>query len=188
MLGFFFKGLLFVAPLGITIFILYSTFDWVDSLVRIRFEGKSPNDQFFIPGVGFLIVVFSTMMIGFVFTVLLPQTLQNYIERGIKKMPLVKVFYSAFKDLLSAFVGEKRKFDKAVLVTINKESNIKKIGFITQDDLNYNDLKDMVSVYFPHSYAFSGELFVVPKDQVEYLDIPPADVMKIIISGGVSST
>ncbi len=186
LLNYFVRGLLFTAPVGLTILILYSAFDFVDSLVRIRFPTGTANQQFFIPGLGFLIVVGGTMLVGFVFTVLLPQTLQNLIENWIKRLPLVSIFYSAFKDLISAFVGDKRKFKQAVLVTINNESNIKKLGFITQESLDEIGEDDLVSVYCPHSYAFSGEMFIVPRTQVKYLNIPSAEVMKLIISGGVS--
>ena len=184
--GYFVRGLLFVAPIGFTILILYSAFDAVDSLVRINFSWDQPNEKIFIPGLGFLIVVFGTALLGFVFSRLLPQTIQNWFENGMKHLPIVKIFYSAFKDLISAFVGDKKKFKTGVLVTINKESNIKKLGFLTQDDLNLINLPDMVSVYCPHSYAFSGEMFIVPKEQVQILSLSSAEVMKIIVSGGVS--
>ena len=184
--GYFVRGLLFVAPIGFTILILYSAFDAVDSLVRINFSWDQPNEKIFIPGLGFLIVVFGTALLGFVFSRLLPQTIQNWFENGMKHLPIVKIFYSAFKDLISAFVGDKKKFKTGVLVTINKQSNIKKLGFLTQDDLNLINLPEMVSVYCPHSYAFSGEMFIVPKEQVQILSLSSAEVMKIIVSGGVS--
>ncbi|MBK6977202.1 MAG: DUF502 domain-containing protein [Cytophagaceae bacterium] len=185
-ISYFIRGLLFVAPVGFTALILYSAFDFVDSLVRIRFSIDRPDELFFIPGLGFFIVVAGTALIGFVFTRLLPQTIQNWIENGIKNLPLVKIFYSAFKDLVSAFVGDKKKFKTGVLITLNVNSNIKKLGFLTQDNLDILNLPDMVSVYCPHSYAFSGEMFIVPKEQVEILSISSAEVMKIIVSGGVS--
>lgn len=184
--SYFVRGLLFVAPVGFTILILYSAFDFVDSLVRIRFSIDRPDEKFFIPGLGFFIVIGGTAFIGFVFTRLLPQTIQNWIENGIKNLPLVKIFYSAFRDLISAFVGDKKKFKTGVVITLNVNSNIKKLGFLTQESLDILDLPDMVSVYCPHSYAFSGEMFIVPKSQVEILTISSAEVMKIIVSGGVS--
>ncbi len=184
--SYFVRGLLFVAPVGFTILILYSAFDFVDSLVRIKFTWDNPNERFFIPGLGFIIVIFATAFTGFVFTVLLPQRMQTWVENGIKNLPVVKIFYSAFKDLISAFVGDKKKFKQGVLVTINKEANIRKLGFLTQDNLESLGHKELVSVYCPHSYAFSGEMFIVPKDQVELLNISSAEVMKIVVSGGVS--
>ena len=104
----------------------------------------------------------------------------------MNKIPLVKLIYSAVKDLLGAFVGDKKKFNKPVLVRINKENNLYQIGFITQSDLTDLGLTDMVVVYFPHSYAFSGYHYFVPKENIKPLDVPGPTAMKFIVSGGVS--
>src|SRR5690606_10745110 len=85
-----------------------------------------------------------------------------------------------------AFVGERRKFDKPVLVEINRENHLFQIGFITEQDLSELGLRDMVSVYLPHSYAISGIHYIVPRDRVRALNIPGTVAMKYIISGGVS--
>jgi uncharacterized membrane protein len=108
--SYFVRGLLFVAPIGFTIFILLSAFDFADNLVRIKIPTDDPNRDLIIPGLGLLIVVLGTIIIGFVFSVLLPQAIQNLIENAIKQVPLVRIFYFSFKDLISAFVGDKRKF------------------------------------------------------------------------------
>jgi uncharacterized membrane protein len=175
-----------VAPIGFTVLILISAFDFVDNIIRIRIPSADPNSENFIPGLGFLIIVSGTMLIGFVISVFLPQALQNLVENIIRHIPLVRIFYFAFKDLISAFVGDKRKFNQPVLMLLNKESGIQKVGFITQNDLSNLGLKDKVAVYCPHSYAFSGELYIVPNQNVQPLDLPSAEVMKLIVSGGVS--
>jgi uncharacterized membrane protein len=184
--GYFIRGLLFVAPVGLTILLLYNAFDFVDSIFRIRFNHGTRNEEFFVPGLGFLIVTLGTAFVGFVFTSLIPGRIQIYLESGLSKLPFVNIFYSAFKDLVSAFVGDKKKFKTPVLLHLNLNSNIYKLGFITQSDLEILSMPEMVSVYCPHSYAFSGELFIVPKDQIKILNISSADAMKMIVSGGVS--
>lgn len=184
--GYFVRGLLFVAPVGFTIFILYSAFDFVDGLIQIPFDTETSTKPFIIPGLGFLIVVGGTAAIGFIFSTLLPQTIQNWLENVIKNLPIVKIFYTAFQDLTSAFVGDKRKFQQPVIVTINKESGVKLLGFITQKDLSMLQLPGQVAVYCPHSYALSGVMYIVPKENIELLHMPSAEVMKLIISGGVS--
>jgi uncharacterized membrane protein len=88
--------------------------------------------------------------------------------------------------LLGAFVGDKKKFNKPVLVRINKDNNLHQIGFVTQADLTDLGLDDMVVVYFPHSYAFSGYHYFVAKENVKPLNIPGPTAMKFIVSGGVS--
>ena len=102
------------------------------------------------------------------------------------RAPLVKLVYSSLNDLFKAFVGKEKKFNKPVLVKVNTISDLEKMGFLTQTDLSKLNIKDKVTVYFPHSYNFSGEMFIVPVEHVTPLDIPAAEAMKFIVSGGVT--
>ena len=101
-------------------------------------------------------------------------------------MPLIKTIYESVTDLLSAFVGNKKKFNVPVMVKMNKESDIYKLGFLTREDLSQLGIPNTyVAVYLPHSYNFSGNMFVVPSTQVTTLNLPSSEVMKFIVSGGV---
>ena len=184
--SYFVRGLLFAAPVGFTILILYSAFDYVDSIIRIQIPTSDPNQSIFIPGLGFSIVVFGTIFIGFLVSVIFPQTLVNIIENVIRHLPLVRIIYFSLKDLISAFVGDKRKFNQPVTILMDKNSGIKKVGFITQNSLNELGLENYISVYCPHSYAFSGEILFVPKENIELLNLSSAEAMKLIVSGGIS--
>ena len=87
---------------------------------------------------------------------------------------------------MEAFAGNKRKFNKAVLVSI-EANDVWRIGFITQTDALKFGLSEHVSVYVPHSYAFSGVLYFVKKERIKKLDgISSTDAMKFTISGGVA--
>lgn len=175
LITYFGRGLLGVAPLGLTIYVIYSVFVWVDGLVPID-----------MPGIGFLIMFGIILGSGVLISTVLPRSFAGLVEGAIRHLPLVSLIYFSVKDLISAFVGDKKKFNQPVLVLLNKESGIRKIGFITQTDLSRLGLTDAIMVYLPHSYAFSGELFIVPAENVKLLNIPSADVMKLIVSGGVS--
>jgi len=115
-----------------------------------------------------------------------PQSFASLFEGSIRHLPLVSLIYFSVKDLISAFVGDKKKFNQPVLVLMNRESGIRKIGFITQTDLSNLGLDDAVMVYCPHSYAFSGELYLVPAENVKLLTMSSSEAMKLIVSGGVS--
>jgi uncharacterized membrane protein len=172
---YFFSGTLFIVPLVATIYVIFLSFSWLDSLIPLPY-----------PGLGFAIIIVAITLFGYFTSNFLFQTLVTWFDSIVNKIPLVKLIYSSVKDLLNAFVGDKKKFTKPVLVTINKENQLHRIGFITQDDLGPLGLKDMVVVYFPQSYAFAGDHFVVPKESVRPLDIPGHVAMKFIVSGGVS--
>jgi uncharacterized membrane protein len=139
------------------------------------------------PFIGFLSAISLVIIMGMVGSSLILQPFFKIIDHNLERAPLIKTIYSSVKDLLSAFVGKKKRFNKPVLVLTNKDPEVQKIGFVTNEDLT--DLgvsSDKVTVYLPYSYAFSGMLIVVSKTQIIPLDASSADMMKFIISGGVT--
>lgn len=183
--SYFVQGLLFLAPVYITLYIIYIAFIKVDGIIPV--EIHSEGDTYYrLYGIGLLIVLFIIISVGFIGSTFLAVPVFNLLEAGLSRIPLVGIIYQSLKDLVEAFVGDKRKFNQPVIVLINKESGFRKLGFLTQTDLSFLDMKGFVTVYCPHSYAFSGEMFVVPVENVSLLHIPAADVMKFIVSGGVS--
>ncbi len=173
---YFLQGLLFIAPISITIFVIIRLIVFIDGLIPLS-----------IPGLGLLIVIGSITLFGLLGSLLIRTPISFFFNRLIDRIPLVKILYSSLKDLMSAFVGQKRKFTKPVMVLMNRESNIRKLGFITEDDLASIGINDgLVAVYLPHSYNFSGNLFIVPLGSVEPIDAPASEVMKFIVSGGIT--
>jgi uncharacterized membrane protein len=174
-LRYFFSGTLFIVPIGATVYFIFASLAWLDSLLNLPY-----------PGLGLLIILVGITAFGYLTTNFAFKTFTIWFDHGMNRIPLVKLIYSSLKDLLDAFVGDKKKFNKPVLVEINKENKLYQIGFVTQADLSELGLNDMISVYLPHSYAVSGLHFIIPKDRVTPLNISGPAAMKYIISGGVS--
>jgi uncharacterized membrane protein len=172
---YFFSGTLFIVPLVATAYFIFISFRWLDNLLNLPY-----------PGLGFAIILIAITGFGYLTTNFAFKTFTDWFDHGMNRIPLVKLIYSAVKDLLGAFVGDKKKFNKPVLVRINKDNNLYQIGFITQSDLSDLGLDDMVAVYFPHSYAFSGFHYFVSKENIKPLNISGPIAMKFIVSGGVS--
>lgn len=177
------QGILYIAPLGITIYIIYTVFNFVDGKVQ---ELLVQFFDFEIPGLGLVTLVLSLIVIGFLGRTIIARPLKLVFKKTLDRVPLLRFVYSALNDLFSAFVGKEKKFNQPVLVKVNLNSDLEKLGFITEENLELLDEKEKVAVYFPHSYNFSGELFIVPKVNIKTLDIPSTDVMKFIISAGLS--
>lgn len=174
---YFLQGLLFIVPITVTVFVLYKVFVLVDGILPIT-----------IPGLGLVIILILITLAGVFGSTIIAGPLVTYFEKWINKAPLVKIIYSSVKDLMSGFFGSKKSFDQPVLVSMGENLNIKKLGFITNSDLSELGIgPDMVSVYLPHSYAWSGNQFIVSKEYITPLDVPAATVMKFIVSGGVST-
>lgn len=176
LISYFLRGLLVVVPLLATVYLLYRFFLWFDALLPIEAR---------YPGVGALIIVLAVTIIGFLASTLVARKLVELIELLFNRLPLVGLIYSSLKDMLTAFVGDKRKFDTPVLVRINQEG-ISRIGFVTQKDfLASHDNSDMlVGVYLPHSYNFSGNFYLVPSQLISSLDLSATEAMKLVVSGG----
>lgn len=183
--SYFFQGLIYIAPLAITLYILYTSFIFLDDTVKPYFTNLF---GFHVPGIGLVFVFCIVAFLGLIGQTIIARPIKAIANKLIHKAPLVKLIYTSIKDLLTAFVGKEKKFDKPVLVKINHISNIEKLGFLTQKDLSFIGIEEeKVAVYFPHSYNFSGELFIVPAKDVREIEIAPSELMKFIVSGGASN-
>ena len=180
---YFLQGLLLAAPAGITIWVIYWVFDTIDGPVR-NFINSLIGIQ--IPGSGLVVTFTVIALLGWAGQSFLFKPFGQFVEKLLDKAPIIKLLYSSLTDFFNAFVGEKRKFTRPVLVKVNLVSNLEKIGFITTDDLSDLGIKDKVSVLFPHSYNWSGEMFIVPVEHIKPIDLPPGEVMKFVLTGGVT--
>jgi len=181
--SYFLQGILYIAPIGITCYIIFIIFNFIDGLLQTTLEQVL---QVRIPGLGILIIILFLAAVGYFGQTVIATPLKAFFKRMMHKIPLLEAVYSAFNDLFNAFVGKEKKFNKPVLVLVNPISNLHKLGFLTEEDLSLLNEKDKVAVYFPHSYNFSGELFIVPKENVKPVNINSGEVMKFIVSAGVA--
>ena len=172
--GYFLSGLLYTAPVVVTVYVIYQLFVFLDSILPFGF-----------PGLGLLLLIGIITVMGLLGSSFLLQPINRYFQRLLDRIPLVKTIYSAIRDVLSAFVGEKKRFDKPVLVRVNS-NGLEKMGFITSEDLSSLGIGEgKIAVYLPHSINFSGNLFIASRDLVTPLEANSSDVMKFIVSGGV---
>jgi uncharacterized membrane protein len=182
-IDFFLQGLLYTVPLGLTVFFIYKLFWFIDEMVQQYLLDIMPVK---VPGLGLIILFAVISLMGVFGQSILSRPINAVVNKLLGKAPLIKLVYTAIRDFLSAFLSKDKKFNQPVLVKVNHISNLEKLGFITQDDLSFLNLKGKVAVYFPHSYNFSGEMFIVPAENVTPVDMSPTEAMKFIVSGGVA--
>lgn len=179
----FLRGLLLVFPIGATIYIIFSAVRWSNNVFNdLLFEWLNLD----IPGLGIITVFVGISAIGYIFSRAITRPVVVYFERILKRVPIVKIIYTSLKELTEAFVGDKKRFNKPVLIDIGG-MKAKRLGFVTQKDLSQLGIDNMVAVYCPHSYNFTGNLYFIPTQNVTPLDLNSTDVMKYIISGGVTN-
>ena len=187
LLNYLIKGLLIVVPLALSVFIVVGAVTTVDSWLNINnILGVNPltGENRNIPGLGLGLVVFIILIAGIFVTNFVTEPMYNWFQRTINRLPLLNFIFSSIKDLTEAFVGDEKKFNHPVIVEV--EGNLKRIGFLTQSDLSKLGLPGDAIVYFPFSYSFAGQVYVVSKANIKPLKMSAADAMKLVVSGGVS--
>jgi uncharacterized membrane protein len=176
---YFLKGLVVFVPMALTVFLLMWAFTSLDAVFR-HFLPVS------FPGMGILLTVALIFIIGFVASNFLGKRLFALVEKIFTGLPLVKLLYSAVKDMIEAFAGEKKSFDKPVIASVIPGGAAKVVGFVTQESLENLGLSDYVAVYLPQSYNFAGNVLLFPKESVKPLQMESSQAMTFIVSGGVS--
>lgn len=187
LLNYLIKGLLIVVPIALSIFIVVGAVTTVDSWLNINnILGVDPKTgaNRNIPGLGLGLVLTIILIAGIFVTNFVTEPMYNWFKRMMNRLPLLNFIYSSIKDLTEAFVGDEKKFNHPVLV--EGEEGMKRIGFLTQNDLTKLDLPGEAIVYFPFSYSFAGQVYVVSKEKIKPLNMSAADAMKLVVSGGVS--
>jgi uncharacterized membrane protein len=171
---YFVRGCLVSVPLAVTGWLIFVTLRFVDELLHIG-----------IPGVGFVLTITLVTLIGLFTSNVVGKKAFQVVDRFLSQMPLVKLLYTSIKDLIRAFVGDRKSFDRPAAVLMGP-GGARVLGFVTRDALHMLGMPEHVAVYFPQSYNFAGQLAVVPRENVELLDAPSAEVMTFIVSGGIS--
>jgi len=169
----FLRGLVIVVPIAVTVYLLYQSFIFLDRLLKLP-----------TPGLGIAILLVAIIAIGALAGNFVGRRIFALTETVFTKAPIVRIVYAAIKDLLEAFVGKQRRFDRPVSVQVSEDVRV--FGFVTQDDLGVLATTSDVAVYVPFSYTWDGCLLVVKRDRVQPLEADSAKVMALVVSGGIS--
>lgn len=175
LVGYFLRGVVFLAPVAITLYVVVVLFRTVDGWLGLP-----------IPGAGFVVTIALVTLFGFFASGFITRSLVATLDDVMERLPFIRLIYSSIRDFVNAFVGEKRRFDKPVLVRLFDNSSAHAMGFVTQESLGVMGLDGWISVYMPHSYNFSGQMYVFPRSAVTPLDASSSDVMAFVVSGGVT--
>ena len=172
---YFVRGCLVLVPLALTLYIIYFILSAVDTLLPIG-----------IPGVGLILTLLMITLVGFLTSNVIGKGIFDLTDGVLARLPLVKLVYNSLKDLVRAFVGDQKSFNRPAAVLLTPGGETKMLGFVTRDGLAALGFPHHVAVYFPQSYNFAGNLVLVPREQVELLDISSAELMTFVVSGGIS--
>lgn len=187
-LQYFLQGLLVLAPVVVTGYAIYWIITSIDDLIPIfTFIDEGGNVKVRNFGLGFVVVIVTISLVGYLSTFFIQSRLFNMFDRWLERAPGIKFIYTTVKEFFEAFAGEKKKFNKPVLANID-DNDVWRVAFLTKDDMEDFSLKDYVAVYVPMSYSIAGNVYLIPASRVKPIDqlVTPGEAMKFAISGGVT--
>jgi uncharacterized membrane protein len=173
---YFVQGLLLTAPIVITLAVMRWVVMRVDGFLGLA-----------VPGAGIVVAFSLVTAVGYLSSNVIGRRAFAMLEHAFGKMPVVKILYGSLRDLLEAFVGEKKRFDRPVLVDLDGRGALHALGFLTSEAALDQSLEGLVSVYLPQSYNFAGNLLLVPRERVRPVDVDSAELMSFVMSGGVTA-
>jgi len=171
------QGIIILAPISITGYIVWWLFDKVDGILRPYVN---------IPGLGFVIIVAFIVLVGWISSNFLMGSFIHFFDQWMERTPVIKFIYSSTKDFFEAFAGDKKRFSRAVLANVFAE-DVWIVGFLTDEEMSKFEMgADKVAVYVPQAYNFAGQLYILPRSRVRKIDtISSGDAMKYAVTGGV---
>jgi uncharacterized membrane protein len=174
---YFLQGLLILGPVSITIYFIYEIFDKIDNILRPVIN---------IPGIGFFIIIAFIILTGYLSSFFVMGRILSVMDKYLERTPGVKLFYSFVRDFFEAFAGNKKKFTKSVLANVD-DTDVWRVGFITQEDMSSFGMENYVAVYLPMAYSVAGNVYIIPKERVKPItNISATQSMKFAVSGGVT--
>lgn len=173
----FLNGCLVLVPTAVTAYVVVVLFEKIDGWLGLP-----------IPGAGLLVTVVLITAIGAFASNVVGKRLVGLADRLLAKLPLVKLLYTSLRDVTAALLGDRKTFDRPVVVSIDAhgDGGIKVFGFITREDLEAFGLGGHVAVYVPQSLNFAGQLLLVPRDRVRPLEVAPSELLPVIVSGAIA--
>ena len=183
---YFLQGLLVMAPILITFYVLFSVVSSIDNLLPIftgRENGVVKVQNY---GFGFLVIILFIIIIGYFSYFFISNKILLFLDKLMQRLPGLKHIYSTTRDFFEAFAGDKKKFTQNVMANVD-DNDVWRVGFITKDDMAEFGLKDYVAVYVPMAYSVAGNVYVIPRSRIkEITHISSSQTMKFAVSGGVT--
>lgn len=190
----FLTGLVVIAPVGLTIWLIWTMFGWVDGFVLPLVPDWFNPEQYIginLRGVGVIFFLAFTILVGWVAKGIIGRWMIGQAETLVDRTPVVRSIYSGIKQIAeTVFSQGERSFEKAVMIEYPRKG-IWAIGFISTKARGEvaekaNTSGDLMSVFVPTTpNPTSGFLLYFPKEDVIELDMTVEDAAKLVISAGL---
>jgi uncharacterized membrane protein len=193
--NYFLTGLIIVAPLTITIYLVWSFIGWVDGWIKPYLpSGVNPDNYlpFAVPGIGLVIALFIITMIGFLTANFIGRKIVQFGERALDRMPLVRNLYGGLKQIFETVLSNKANSFKRVALIEYPRKDVWALAFVATDSTG--EIKEKLDPRVGETVAVfmattpnptSGFLMYFPKKDLIMLDMSVEDCAKLVISAGL---
>ena len=191
----FVSGLLLIAPVGVTAFVINFLIQRIGVPTRAVFFFFIPKEQINSAYMEYALYVAAIVVVGVIITILgwlsqrlIGRALVNTFERLVDNVPVIRNVYNTVKQIRDTFVQQKKAvFQQSVLIEYPRKG-VWVLGFLTgsgKGEIAYRADTDLVNIFVPTTpNPTSGFLLLLPREDVHLLDMSIPDAMKLIISGG----
>lgn len=201
----FLTGLIIIAPIGLTAWLIWSVIGWIDGVVLPfvpdayqpdlliqRLLGREIDHIIDIRGVGVIVFLIFTVVVGWMGKGFIGRSFLRWAEGLVNRMPVVRSIYGGVKQIAETVFSQKdNSFEKACLVEYPRRGTWA-VGFISTNARGevaaktYEQEGPLVSVFLPTTpNPTSGFLLFVPKGDIKELDMSVEDAAKLVISAGL---
>ena len=186
----FFRGLITLLPIAVTIYVIYSAIIILDGFLGSAVHLLLPEKLYF-PGLGFILILVLIYIFGLLLNNFVTGRIFVILEKRLTEVPFFKAIYAPLRDLMNLFSKSGNNHLGSVVLVKMGESHAQALGLITRE--NFQDLKldghgdDKVAVYFPLSYGMGGFTFLIPRNQITEVDMPVEKAMSLAITGWVKA-
>jgi uncharacterized membrane protein len=184
-------GLITLLPVVLTVYLLYWFIVSTEALLGQQLQSMLPEGVY-RHGMGVAVGLGLTFVVGMLMHTYVVQRIFSRAERLFQRLPLVRLVYPALRDFMDYFSPMKKKeYEQVVAVTLG-ESGMRAIGLVTQENMarlpqGFDD-EGSVLVYLPMSYMIGGYAVLVPRRNLQPLDMSMEDAMRFILTAGVAHT
>ena len=193
--GNFLAGLVVIAPIGFTMWIINSIIGWIDGWVLPLIPYNYHFAEYIginLKGLGVMFFLVFTVLVGWVAKGILGRTFLRVGENLVDRTPIVRSVYSGIKQIAETVLSSRdSSFEKACLIEYPRKG-IWAIAFVASDsrgeiaEKNPDKQNQLVSVFIPTTpNPTSGFLLFIPKSDIKYLDMTIEEAAKLVISAGL---
>ncbi|MEX0653916.1 MAG: DUF502 domain-containing protein [Phycisphaeraceae bacterium] len=186
----FIKGLAALLPIVLTLYLIGLLAWWAETTMRSLLTVIIPEEGY-IAGMGLAVALLIILLFGLLIDAYMVRRTLDITEQGMRRVPVVKSIYGAIKDFMGYFSNIRRGQMNQVVLVRMPNSDYKLIGLVTRE--SFADLPDgmgdddSVAVYFPMSYQIGGYTVILPREQVQPVDMSIEDGLRFALTAGIKS-